>query len=112
VNRLFGKLQLASSAYMGFSHGMSDATKCMGIITLALVSATAAGLFENVPSWLGFLKTLEGSDPYKLSLGDHIISWLPAWLRTGVVWPWSARTQMPRRRFGSSILNRRRPSEN
>jgi PiT family inorganic phosphate transporter len=81
VNRLFGKLQLASSAYMGFSHGMSDATKCMGIITLALVSATAAGLFENVPSWLGFLKTLEGSDPYKLSLGDHIISWLPAWLQ-------------------------------
>jgi phosphate/sulfate permease len=30
VNRLFGKLQLASSAYMGFSHGMNDATKCMG----------------------------------------------------------------------------------
>ena len=35
----------------------------------------------------------------------------PHGLRTGVVWPWSVRTQTPRRRFGSSILNRRRPSE-
>ena len=42
VNRVFGKLQLASSAYMGFSHGMNDATKCMGIITLALVAATTS----------------------------------------------------------------------
>lgn len=83
VNRLFGKLQLCSSAYMGFSHGMSDATKCMGIITLALVSATTAGLFDHVPSWLGFLKTVEGSDPHKLSLGDHIVSWLPSWLQFG-----------------------------
>ena len=47
VNRVFGKLQLASSAYMGFSHGMNDATKCMGIITLALVAATTKGQFEH-----------------------------------------------------------------
>ena len=49
VNRVFGKLQLVSSAYMGFSHGMNDATKCMGIITLALVAATKDGLFDSLP---------------------------------------------------------------
>src|SRR5262249_24632688 len=31
VNRVFGKLQLFSAAYMGFSHGTNDAQKTMGI---------------------------------------------------------------------------------
>lgn len=83
VNRVFGKLQLASSAYMGFSHGMNDATKCMGIITLALVAATDKGLFANLPHWAGFMVTQAGSDPLKLSLGDIVMSWLPAWLQFG-----------------------------
>lgn len=83
VNRVFGKLQLASSAYMGFSHGMNDATKCMGIITLALVAGTKAGVFNEVPSWLQFLKTAEGSDLHKLTLGDHMETWLPTFLQFG-----------------------------
>ncbi len=88
VNRVFGKAQLASSAYMGFSHGMNDATKCMGIITLALVAATtrdAGGhsLFENLPGWLTWLRTDAGSDPYQLSIGARIMSCLPAWLQFG-----------------------------
>jgi len=83
VNRWFGKLQLGSSAYMGFSHGMNDATKCMGIITLALVAATSKGLFDNIPAWASFLVTQEGTDPLKMSLGDHVMSWLPAWLQFG-----------------------------
>jgi PiT family inorganic phosphate transporter len=83
VNRLFGKLQLASSAYMGFSHGMNDATKCMGIITLALVAATKAGLFASVPEWMGFMRTAEGSNALALGIGDHFISWLPHWLQFG-----------------------------
>ncbi len=83
VNRLFGKLQLASSAYMGFSHGMNDATKCMGIITLALVAATKAGLFASVPDWMGFMRTAEGSNALSLGIGDHFISWLPSWLQFG-----------------------------
>jgi PiT family inorganic phosphate transporter len=81
VNRVFGKLQLASSAYMGFSHGMNDATKCMGIITLALVAATTKGLFAELPDWAHFLVTKEGSNPFALSLGDTLVSWLPAWLQ-------------------------------
>lgn len=83
VNRVFGKLQLVSSAYMGFSHGMNDATKCMGIITLALVSGTKTGLFDNAPSWLKFLSTPEGSDVHKLSLGDTLASWMPSFLQFG-----------------------------
>jgi PiT family inorganic phosphate transporter len=83
VNRVFGKLQLASSAYMGFSHGMNDATKCMGIITLALVAATSKGLFESVPSWAHFLITKEGSDPFALTLGDNLVSLLPSFLQFG-----------------------------
>jgi PiT family inorganic phosphate transporter len=83
VNRVFGKLQLASSAYMGFSHGMNDATKCMGIITLALVAATKAGLFAGIPDWLGFLRTAEGSDPLTLGIGDRFMALLPNWLQFG-----------------------------
>lgn len=83
VNRTFGKLQILSAGYMGFSHGMNDATKTMGIITLALVAGSKDGLLEPSGSFWSFLFTPEGSDPLKLSLGDHLISWLPAWLHFG-----------------------------
>ena len=56
VQKLFGKLQLLSSAYMGFAHGSNDAQKIMGIIALSLLAATKAGDLQNVPVWLEFLK--------------------------------------------------------
>jgi PiT family inorganic phosphate transporter len=59
VSKTFGRLQLASSAYMGFAHGTNDAQKTMGIIALALVAGTKSGTFGALPGWLGFLKTLE-----------------------------------------------------
>ena len=59
VNRVFGKLQLFSAAYMGFSHGTNDAQKTMGIIALALVAATTTGVFQDLPGWLAFLHTPE-----------------------------------------------------
>ena len=83
VSRVFGRLQLCSSAYMGFGHGMNDATKCMGIITLALVTATTSGLFNHLPSWASFLMTQEGTNPYNLSLGDHIMACMPHFLQFG-----------------------------
>ncbi len=83
VSRVFGRLQLCSSAYMGFGHGMNDATKCMGIITLALVAATSSGVFADLPSWAGFLVTREGSDPFHLGLGDQLVAWLPNFLQFG-----------------------------
>jgi PiT family inorganic phosphate transporter len=57
VNRLFGRLQLLSSASMGLMHGTNDAQKTMGIIALSLLAATQAGALENLPSWLRFLHT-------------------------------------------------------
>ena len=56
VNRFFGRAQIFSASYMGFAHGLADAQKTMGIITLALVTATTAGSFETLPKWLNFLK--------------------------------------------------------
>ena len=56
VNRFFGKAQIVSAAYMGFATGLSDAQKTMGVITLALVTATAAGTFAEVPEGLVFLR--------------------------------------------------------
>ena len=56
VNRFFGKAQILSAGYMGFAHGLADAQKTMGVITLALVTATAAGSFQSMPDWLGFLR--------------------------------------------------------
>ena len=83
VNRVFGRLQLCSSAYMGFSHGMNDATKCMGIITLALVAATTKGLFTGIPDWAHWLVTQAGTDPLNLSLGDRLVALLPGALQFG-----------------------------
>ncbi|WP_052572739.1 inorganic phosphate transporter [Haloferula sp. BvORR071] len=56
VNRFFGRAQIFSASYMGFAHGLADAQKTMGIITLALVTATTAGSFNHLPDFLHFLK--------------------------------------------------------
>jgi len=56
VNRFFGRAQIFSASYMGFAHGLADAQKTMGIITLALVTATTAGSFQNLPNAFHFLK--------------------------------------------------------
>ena len=56
VNGVFGKLQLVSAGFMGYSHGSNDAQKTMGIITLALATATAQGVFKDVPAWASFLQ--------------------------------------------------------
>ncbi len=55
VNAFFGKAQLASAAYMGYAHGTNDAQKTMGIISLAIFSAQAAGTLDNLPAWAQFL---------------------------------------------------------
>jgi len=68
VTRTFGRLQLFSSAYMGFSHGTNDAQKTMGIIALALAAATHAGTFDHLPAWLHFLRTNEATDPKNQSI--------------------------------------------
>ena len=59
INRVFGKLQIASAAFMGFSHGTNDAQKTMGIMALILFSGTQSGAFDQLPAALAFLRTPE-----------------------------------------------------
>jgi PiT family inorganic phosphate transporter len=56
VNAFFSKAQLGSAAYMGFAHGLGDAQKTMGIISLVMVSAAKAHQLDALPPWLSFLK--------------------------------------------------------
>jgi PiT family inorganic phosphate transporter len=51
LNKYFGRLQIISSGLMAFSHGMNDAQKAMGVITLALVSGGYLTSIE-VPLWV------------------------------------------------------------
>jgi PiT family inorganic phosphate transporter len=56
VNLVFGKAQLFSAAFMGFSHGTNDAQKTMGVLSLALFTATSSGVFGGIPKELSFLR--------------------------------------------------------
>jgi len=63
IHRIFGKLQLVSAAWMAHSHGTNDAQKTMGIIALALFTATSSGAFARLPPTLHFLNTPEFKVP-------------------------------------------------
>jgi PiT family inorganic phosphate transporter len=56
INRRFRYAQVASGAFVSFSHGANDAQKTMGVITLALVSAgvlsTSGKEFPSPPLWV------------------------------------------------------------
>lgn len=71
VSRFFGRAQILSAAFMGFSHGQNDAQKTMGIITLALIAATSKGTLDHLPSWLNFLHVT----------ADHGAQVVPVWVK-------------------------------
>jgi inorganic phosphate transporter, PiT family len=50
-NTLFRRLQILSSAFLATSHGMNDAQKTMGVITLALFTFHKIPTIE-VPTWV------------------------------------------------------------
>ena len=52
ANKLFHKLQIASSLVMSYSHGNNDAQKTMGIITLALIASGVLPQGSGVPMWV------------------------------------------------------------
>ena len=54
VRRLFGKLQIVSSAFMAFGHGSNDGQKFIGAFSLALFLSGATNEF-TIPSWVIFL---------------------------------------------------------
>jgi PiT family inorganic phosphate transporter len=51
LNKNFRRLQVASAAFMAFSHGTADAQKSMGVITMALLSYGVIPAFD-VPVWV------------------------------------------------------------
>jgi inorganic phosphate transporter, PiT family len=59
MNRRFRLAQIASGAFVSFSHGANDAQKTMGVITLALVSAGVLSVggktFPSPPLWVVLL---------------------------------------------------------
>jgi len=69
VASFFGKGQLLSAAFMGWSHGSNDAQKTMGIIALALAAATKAGTLDNTPAFLSFLRV------------DSAAAAIPVWIK-------------------------------
>ncbi|MDP9320904.1 MAG: inorganic phosphate transporter [Chloroflexota bacterium] len=52
VQRFFGKAQIASSAWMAFTHGGNDGQKTMGIIYLALVGGGYLTQKDAIPDWV------------------------------------------------------------
>ena len=54
VQASFSRLQVLSAAWMSFSHGLGDAQKTMGVMTLALVAAGWLPAFV-VPLWVKVL---------------------------------------------------------
>lgn len=51
VGRVFGRLQVLSSAFMAFSHGCNDAQKFMGVFVLTLLLAGSVREF-HIPLWV------------------------------------------------------------
>ncbi len=68
INGVFRNLQVLSAGFLGFSHGSNDAQKTMGIIALALFSATQAGELAKIPGCLSFLHTPEFRIPVWVKL--------------------------------------------
>ena len=52
INKRFRKFQWFSCGYLALTHGMNDAQKAMGIITLALITGGVHDKSEGVPTWV------------------------------------------------------------
>jgi PiT family inorganic phosphate transporter len=70
VNGAFSRLQILSAAAVAFMHGTNDAQKTMGIITLALVTASVPGISpDHIPLWV---KVLCGTT---IAVGTSVGGW-------------------------------------
>lgn len=68
VNRSFYRLQILSAGFMATSHGMNDAQKTMGVITLALLIFGQVDTVE-VPLWVKLLCALA------MAMGTAVGGW-------------------------------------
>ncbi len=83
IGKVFGKLQIISAGFMALSHGMNDAQKSMGIISLAIVLAYPQDAF-TVPLWVKLscaiamgLGTMGGGKRIIHTMGSKIIRLQP-----------------------------------
>ncbi len=84
ANRNFKRAQILSASFMALSHGLNDAQKTMGIITLALF-VTGAISTPSVPLWVKLacslaigLGTFAGGKRIILTLGVRLFKMTPA----------------------------------
>jgi PiT family inorganic phosphate transporter len=70
VRGFFSKAQMASSAFMAYSHGKNDGQMPIGIITMAFVLYTGnEGLWDSIPWWIIVISALS------ISLGTMVGGW-------------------------------------
>jgi PiT family inorganic phosphate transporter len=74
VSRFFGKAQIVSAAFMAFSHGLNDAQKTMGIITLAVL-LDEAGTAGRVPEEFGIPLWVIVSAALVIAFGTMVGGW-------------------------------------
>ena len=85
VQRRFRTAQIASASAMALGHGLQDAQKTMGVITLALVAGGYQQSSDHIPIWVVFgaagaisLGTYAGGWRIMRTLGRRIIELDPA----------------------------------
>lgn len=87
INRRFKRVQLITSGMMALSHGLNDAQKTMGVITLALVSGGVLVMPEGqfiIPIWVKIacaiamaMGTMSGGWKIIKTMGSKIIKLKP-----------------------------------
>jgi PiT family inorganic phosphate transporter len=85
VNRGFRYAQIVSSTAMAYGHGVQDAQKTMGVITLALIVTGNLGANADIPLWVILsaataisLGTFSGGARIMRTLGRRVIKMDPA----------------------------------
>ena len=85
TNAAFRRLQVLSSAAMAYGHGVQDAQKTMGVITLALIVTGHLDKDADIPLWVIVsaaaaisLGTLAGGQRIMRTLGRKVIKMDPA----------------------------------
>jgi PiT family inorganic phosphate transporter len=74
VRRFFGKAQIGSAAFMALSHGLNDAQKTMGVITLAVL-LNDAGNGSRVLEEFGIPIWVIVSAAFVIGLGTMVGGW-------------------------------------
>lgn len=85
VGKVFRRLQIVSSIAMAYGHGVQDAQKTMGVITLALIVSGNLSATADIPLWVILsaataisLGTFSGGARIMRTLGRRVIKMDPA----------------------------------